>query len=448
LLLHAVCDKLSFLRAIMNSQRLSWRIGLPFALFVLAGSVALVVLIGLNLANDERVRFEQLARTNADFINRVKLPPSPRMSQELTQVLGVSVFFRKDHVLTPEPLWLVSMYKVPGLPADGKCHVLGTLEAVIVPLDSGYELVLVRHNFLFRSAASWVRPVLPVLGLFWLLALFVAWLVSRSLVRPLQHLAAKLPEIEKTDPVDLPEVERKDEIGDVARAFVRTREALQTERAERERAEKLAVLGRMTAALAHEIQNPVAAIKMHAQLWDGDGGGTAQVIEHEASRIEGLVNQWMFLSKPQPPAMSEVDVPALLAEVVKLHQAQLDHTEVNVSLQAERPLHVQGDAKRLAQVFSNLLVNAIQAMPRGGQLTITCEPTASGVKVIVTDTGRGFSDEALSRFSEFFFSEKEGGMGIGLSVASEIVKAHGGDLRVANEPVGGARVTMTLPSAP
>src|SRR5436190_5914444 len=136
----------------MNSQRLSWRIGLPFALFVLAGSVALVLIIGWNMARDERARFEQLAHTNADFINHMKLPPSPRMSQELTQVLGVSVFFRKDHVLTPEAISLVNMDEVPNLPADGKCHVLGTREAVIVPLESGQELVLVRSGFAFRSA--------------------------------------------------------------------------------------------------------------------------------------------------------------------------------------------------------------------------------------------------------------------------------------------------------
>jgi signal transduction histidine kinase len=430
----------------MNSRRLSWRIGLPFALFVLAGSVVLVLLIGWNLAREERARFETLARTNADFIDRVKLPPSLRMSQELTQVLGVSVFFRKDGVLTPEPLWLVSMFRVPGLPADGKCHVLGTLEAVVVPLESGHELVLVRTGFAFRNV-GWIRPVLPVLIFFWLLALFVAWLVSRSLVRPLQHLAAKLPDIEKPEPIDLPEAERKDEIGDVARAFVRTRGALQTERAERERAEKLAVLGRMTAALAHEIQNPVAAIKMHAQLWQGDDpNNTAQVIEHEAARIEGLVNQWMFLSKPHPPAMSGVDVSALLAQTVKAHLAQLDHAQVAVSLAADEPQKVQGDAKRLAQVFSNLLVNAIQAMATGGLLTVACTRTASGVEVTFTDTGKGFSEEALTRFSEFFFSEKEGGMGIGLSVASEIVKAHGGELRVANRAEGGARVTVSLPA--
>jgi signal transduction histidine kinase len=430
----------------VNTQRLSWRIGLPFALFVLGGSVALVLLIGWRIAHEERARFEALARTNAAFINRMNLPPSPRMANELRQVLGVGVYFRKDGVLTPEPLWLVSMFRVPALPADGKCHVLGTLEAVIAPLESGHELVLVQHNYLMRSSATWVRPVLPVLATFWVLALAFGWLVSRSLVRPLQHLASKLPDIEQPEPIDLPEAERKDEIGDVARAFVRTREALQVERAERERAEKLAVLGRMTAALAHEIHNPVAAIKMHAQLWTGDrANDTAQVIEDEASRIESLVNQWMFLSKPEPPAMSEVDVGALLAQVIKTHQAQLDHAQVTVSLEADAPQQVKGDAKRLTQVFANLLVNAIQAMPSGGQLTIGCRISGPHVAVTFTDTGKGFSDQALSRFAEFFFSEKEGGMGIGLSVAMEIVKAHGGELRVTNHEQG-ACVTVCLPA--
>jgi signal transduction histidine kinase len=338
------------------------------------------------------------------------------------------------------------MDSVPSLPADGKCRVLGTLEAVVAPLESGYDLVLVRTGFVFRNV-GWLRPVLPVLVLFWLLALFVAWLVSRSLVRPLQHLAAKLPDIETPENIELPEAGRKDEIGDVARAFVRTRAALQEERAERERAEKMAVLGRMAAALAHEIQNPVAAIKMHAQLQGAaEPDGTAQIIEREASRIESLVNQWMFLSKPQPPAMGEVDVPELLAQAVRSHQPQLDHAQVNVTLRCNDVPRVPGDARRLIQVFSNLIMNAIQAMPRGGTLSITVERTpANGVSISFADTGGGFSTEALSRFAEFFFSEKEGGMGIGLSVSSEIVKAHGGTLHVANRPDGGAVVAVTLP---
>jgi signal transduction histidine kinase len=434
----------------MNSQRLSWRIGLPFALFVLAGSVALVLWMSWRGVNAERARLAELARSNAKFLRQSHLPPSERMARQLAEVLDVPVVFLRGNTFVPSDISAfpkTSSAIAASLPEDGAAHSMGFQhEAVKAPLADGWNLVL-----WWPAMQPWsrmfARESLPVLGAFWLLALAFGWLVSRGLVRPLQHLAAKLPDIERPELIDLPEVERNDEIGDVARAFVRTREALQTERAERERAEKLAVLGRMTAALAHEIQNPVAAIKMHAQLWQGDdANGTAEVIEHEASRIESLVNQWMFLSKPQPPAMSEVDVPALLRQSVKNHQAQLDHAQVKVVLRADAPQLVQGDAKRLTQVFSNLLVNALQAMPCGGTMTIASAPAASGVEVTVTDTGKGFSDQALSRFSEFFFSEKEGGMGIGLSVASEIVKAHGGELRVENHAEGGARVTVFLPA--
>lgn len=434
----------------MMPQRLHWRIGLPFALFVLAGSVALVLWMSWRSVGAERERLASLARSNAEFLRQSKLPPSDRMARQLSEVLNARVAFVQGGLFVPNPDLSThpkSALEVRDMPADGHVRVgVGFQhEAVKVPLSDGWNLVLWWPR-LWPWSRMFALESLPALGAFWLLAIVVAWLVSRSLVRPLQHLAAKLPDIEKPGALDLPEAARKDEIGDVARAFVRTRQALQDERAERERAEKLAVLGRMTAALAHEIQNPVSAIKMHAQLWRG-GGDTLQIIEHEAARIEGLVNQWMFLSKPQPPAMSVVDVSALLAQIVKTHQAQCDHAQVRVNLALHDHLTVQGDAKRLAQVFSNLLVNAIQAMPHGGQLTVSGAPGTPGVEIRFADTGKGFSHEALARFSEFFFSEKEGGMGIGLSVASEIVKAHGGELRVENRDEGGACVTVTLPAS-
>ncbi|MEI6536374.1 MAG: ATP-binding protein, partial [Verrucomicrobiaceae bacterium] len=262
------------------------------------------------------------------------------------------------------------------------------------------------------------------------------------LVQPLRHLAAKLPEIEKPGSLELAEITRQDEIGDVARAFMRTREALQNEREQREQAEKLAVLGRMAAALAHEIQNPVAAIKMHAQLAGAD------IIENEAARIEALVSQWMFLSKPEPPAMSELDAAQLLHASLASHRAQMDHAHVRAETVMEDGLLIRGDRRRLIQVFSNLIINAVQAMPLGGLLTVSAKSISSehGTEISFVDSGSGFSERALQHFAEFFYSEKEGGMGIGLSVASEIVKAHGGELSVTNRGKGGACVTVMLPA--
>jgi signal transduction histidine kinase len=430
----------------MTLRRLAWRIGFPFAFVVLAGSVGLVMLMAWHLAGEERSRFENLARTNADFIDRTNLPASERLAEDLQQVIGSRVLFRRGEQLTPAPPpELDRLRNRAELPADRRARVVGDLEIVAVPLAADHDLVLARPAAAAWRTA-WQLHTFAVLGAFWLLALLVAWLLAQGLVRPLRHLATQLPEIEKPGPLALPEAERADEIGDVARAFLRTRAFLQSEREQRERAEKLAMLGRMTASLAHEIQNPVSAIKMHAQLWQGEGSiPTLQVIEREAERIECLLNQWLFLVRPQPPAMNPVDVAELVARVVQAHQTQLDHAEVRVVLAVEDLPRVQGDAKRLSQVFRNLLVNAVQAMPRGGQLTIAGTRSDAGVEIGFADTGRGFSTEALVRFAEFFFSEREGGMGIGLGVASEIVKAHGGELRAANLPAGGACMTVALP---
>jgi len=320
----------------------------------------------------------------------------------------------------------------------------GQFFCIAVPIEGKDDLVLVRED-----QRAWFDPMLvQVVAAFLLLAVLTAWLVVRGLVRPLRRLARQLPEIETAGTLDVPETSRQDEIGDLARAFVRTRQALHGEQAARERMEKLAVLGRMTAALAHEVQNPVAAIRMHAQLWRGaQDDGTAAVIEHEAARIESMLNQWLFLTRPEPPATAPVDVGALLAQLVAAQKNQTEHAAVAVQLDAPAGLVASADRRRLEQVFRNLLTNALQAMPGGGTLSIRAARAGDVLRVTFADDGPGFSPVALQRFAEFFFSEREGGMGIGLSVASEILKAHGGRLLTANRDGGGAVVTVELPLA-
>jgi signal transduction histidine kinase len=106
-----------------------------------------------------------------------------------------------------------------------------------------------------------------------------------------------------------------------------------------------------------------------------------------------------------------------------------------------------GDAQRLGQAFRNLIVNAIQAMPRGGSLRIEAEHREKAVIMRFIDSGSGFSDAALARGAELFFTEKEGGMGVGLNIVASIVQAHGGRLEWRNDPKGGAVVGVSLTSA-
>ncbi len=429
----------------MPFHRLSWRIGLPFVLLVLAETVTLVVYMTMQIAAEERTRLEQLAATDATFLAQAGYQATDRMATDLQRVTGFAVHFRRHEVLTPaaESPELASV--LSKVAADGRAHRHRDLEFVAVPLRDADELLLVR-----RVGHELRDPrILQVLVAFWLLALLIAWLAARGLVRPLRHLAAQLPGIESPGPLVLPESARTDEIGDLARSFLRTRQALHDEREQRARAEKLAVLGRMTAALAHEIQNPVAAIKLHTQLLrGGPTDSTADILEHEVGRIENLLNQWLFLGRPEPPVVRDVELPHLLAQVLQTHRAQLDHAKVHAELRAGAPLVVACDAKRLGQVFSNLVTNATQAMPRGGTLTVEARSLGTSVVIEFRDQGSGFSAAALAHFAEFFFSEKEGGMGIGLSVANEIVKAHGGSLHATNLASGGAMVTVILPHHP
>jgi len=435
----------------MPVSRLSWRIAFPFAAFVLVGSLALAFWMSWMSVNAERRRLEMLAKSSAELVQRMRLPPSERMAVELSEVLHVGVLFQMADRLVPAGTLEAhpqTAAAIIGIAPDGRSvtGVGAQHEAVKRPLADGWNLVLWRPQLWL-----WPRVLEPqsllALAVFWIAALLLASTVVRGLVRPLRHLSARLPDIEKPGPMELPEASRPDEIGDLARAFLRTREALHSERTQREQSEKMAVLGRMTTALAHEIQNPVSAIKMHAQLAAMDEGhhGGNSVIVSEVNRIESLVNQWLFLSKPEPPVLSPLEVPLIIDKTLKAHQAQLSHAGVTAIAHASEGM-VMGDGKRLQQVFSNLVMNAIQAMPEGGQLDVIVRSHNGSLDVVFVDTGHGFSEEALKRFSEFFFSEKEGGMGIGLNVATEIIKAHHGSLTVENRVHGGATVTVRLPA--
>ncbi len=412
---------------------------------MLVAIVGLAQLLGRQIGDEDRARLVEVAAGHARVIENTSLPPEDDVARRLAEVSGYQVFFRSGRAaLHPELPPALTALPLADVPADGVAHRVGEHEIVALPIQGGRDLVVVGavpNYWLDARVLSGIAALLAV-------AVLAAWLVVRNLVHPLRQLATRLPDIERRGSVDLPAARRNDELGDVVRSFLRTRQALQEEQDARQRAEKLAVLGRMTAALAHEVQNPVAAIRMHAQLWQrGIDEGAAAGVEAEVERIENLLNQWLFLTRPEPPAVAPLDLTALLRRIVAAHRPQAAHASAVVELEVEDGLVVRGDARRLEQVVRNLLTNALQAMPGGGRLRIAARADGDRVRITFADSGGGFSPTALQRFTEYFYSEREGGMGIGLAVANEIVKAHDGSLRAANAATGGAIVTVEIPIA-
>lgn len=435
----------------MNS--LARRLALPIVGFVVAGSLALVWWLGREAERVSRETFASMARTNADFIRKENLPLSDRTAAALSEVLGVGVYFAsagtapeiQSTPITPELLALPMrapgvVSQLPGLPG----------EVVALPIANGASMYLYRPTP-SRTGFLTEKRTLVLLGVFWVLSLGLAWVLAQGLVRPLRAFAARLPRIaeEKGDPI--PEVARKDEIGQLARAYSETRAQLAAERTAREQAERLATLGRMATGLAHEINNPVAAIKLHAQLLEMEVTGTPPerlgIILAESAKIEGLVSQWMFLARPQPPLTAPCDLSQLVAAGVKSLEPAAQHARVGIINELPPGLEVMADHRRIAQAIANVIINAIHAMAAtGGTLTISATRETPTIHLHFTDTGSGFSADALDRATELFYSEKEGGMGIGLNVTAEILRAHNGGLVLKNVPRGsGAVVTMHLP---
>lgn len=434
---------------------LAVRLGLVIGGFGLVGSAALVWWVLADEAAVSRERFLEEGRSNAAFVSRTGLPASVQMARQLSEVLGLEVRFHteKGGVIAPGVSSPAPWREMPGGMPEGTVAAAGGWEFLALPVRSGEQLYLARP-----AQPAWrgvLRPrALIGLGVFWAALLALALGISRTLVRPLQALARTLPDLSGDDPLTIPAAARRgDEIGSLAAGLAATHAQLTAERQKRMESERMALLGRMAAGLAHEINNPAAAIRLHAQLLarslagNAAAGQSAQTIASEAGRIEELVNQWLFLTRPVPPRRSMLPLGPLVEESLAAARPSAEHGGVAlVATGIPAVAAVCGDRRRLRQVLGNLISNALHATPEGGSVTLSVRHGAPGTwEIVCQDTGAGFSPAALERGTSLFFSEKEGGLGIGLSVSAEIAAAHGGSLSLTNTAAGAAAI-LTLPA--
>jgi signal transduction histidine kinase len=424
-------------------------------LFALLGSLALVWAFERRIEREERRAFEELARVNTGFLERSRLPHTAKLAGQLGEIIGAQVFFwqtKTGEVIGKKGDSLPGLAFKMGF--DGRVETISRgLWMVGLPGPDETKVVFVRTAATRLHAMS-LSDTWVALAVFWSLSLALGWGLARMVSGPLRDMAKSLPMVGTEN--DLPElpVMRRDEIGQLAQTLTRTHQSLRDERERRRAAERHALLGRMAASLAHEVRNPVAAIRLHAQLLEHanpeESGISRKLIESEAGRIEELVSQWLNHARPVPPVLTEVDLIESLRHAVRLMEPQARHAGVRIGIIAgDAPsLVIPADRHRIQQVFGNLLRNAVQAMPSGGAITARVLDEAMSVAVLIEDEGGGFSASALARSGEPFYSEKEGGMGLGLAVAKEICLAHGGGLVVENRSGGGAAVRAEFSKNP
>jgi signal transduction histidine kinase len=218
------------------------------------------------------------------------------------------------------------------------------------------------------------------------------------------------------------------------------------------RADKLATIGELAAGAAHEIRNPLTAVKSSLQyLQDKNPDETARKLLttalEETGRIEEILSGMLSLSRPSEMKKERHDLSETLRECLELISFQARKNKV-VIVQAypAAPIVLVADRSQLKQLFLNILLNAVQAMPDGGEIRVQAS-VPDGVKALVSvaDTGEGILEENLDRIFDPFFTTKKGGTGLGLSICYGIVKSHEGEIEAKSRPGQGTTVIVKLP---
>jgi len=367
--------------------------------------------------------------------------------------------------------------------SSSACHAHPPESQVLGVLDVGYSLGQVD-----RSLSEFRRFSLLITALASLcIAAFFWYFARRRVVRPVEALVQATRRVAHDELDTEIHVDVKGELGLLAASFnemVRSLRRMEGELrqltdnlehkvAERTaeltaaqdtlvRTEKLSSLGKLSASIAHEINNPLAGILTFAKLMIrtleqgpvGDGERKTLVrqlalVQRETERCSAIVRNLLDFARERPLSLKEVNANLVVDEVFSLisNQSAMQGVELAKDLASLPP--VEADFGQLRQAFVNIAMNAIEAMPKGGHLRVTTRPLPEedGVEIAFQDDGPGVPPELMQKIFDPFFTTKEKGTGLGLSVVYGIVERHKGRVEVESEPGKGTRFTIRLPVA-
>jgi two-component system sensor histidine kinase PilS (NtrC family) len=224
------------------------------------------------------------------------------------------------------------------------------------------------------------------------------------------------------------------------------------------RQERLASVGSLAAGIAHEIRNPLASLSGSIQVLQGeldlkgDNEHLMEIVVRETDRLNMIITEFLEYARPKTGHDDRIPLPSLLSETCTLLRNSRECVPgLHIACHVDATIMIQGDARRLRQVFWNLLINANQAMPNGGEITLSATPVSHVednsvcCEIVVSDTGPGIAPEDLGKIFDPFFTTKPGGTGLGLSIVHRIIEDHGGAISVESVLGKGTTFRIRLP---
>jgi signal transduction histidine kinase len=363
----------------------------------------------------------------------------------------------------------VHTYQLDGVTTYAQAMPTGQYAANVA--DRGVAIILRDLAYIERNLSDFTQQIVIVAGsLILTLTLGIWWLLRKNVANPLALLVGGVERVAAGDLSVAAPVQRPDEIGRLASAFNhmtaslrRTAEELEAKgrtnlALERrlQHAQRLTLIGQLTASIAHQIGSPLNVILGRAQYALKLGGQSErderhfQEIAMGADRVSRIIEQLLSQARKVRGPVVAVDIERVIRETLEFLSAECDRCGIATSVEAESDMYVEGRRDELEQVILNLCLNAIQAQPRGGCLMLAAHHVGergASIQVDVVDKGPGVERELRERIFEPFFTTKPHGQGtgLGLAICDEMVRRQGGTIVVADAPGGGALFRITLP---
>lgn len=342
-------------------------------------------------------------------------------------------------------------------------HYLGEKAAAYAPISTmDWSLAVSIPIEEFKKEAKILRKrILEVVIITLLLAIFVVAILSYHLLRPIKRLAAATERIADGNLAQAIPVKSSDEMGMLTRSFNRMVENLRRMRDELVRSEKLIAMGKLSAGVAHEIRNPLNAMKGAIVYLQRRRAGDGLILEYtgiileEVERLNRFVTEFLSYARQPPLNLIPEDLNGLIGKTTTLFEEKL--REKKIVLLKDLDPHLPKfpmDSHQIGQVIANLLINAMDAMPKGGKLEISTKVVKDNVsehpqgKVVMTmkDNGTGIPEDDLIGIFDPFFTTKEKGAGLGLSISFKIIENHGGALGIESLEGEGTTLKLELPT--
>jgi signal transduction histidine kinase len=434
---------------------------------------------------DERERAERMARTiqiAVDSALAERVRPTGEIAELLQQLAQGQREVEGIRLVDRDGQTLATSGPLPASPrADASRLVYTVPVRYLAPAgrsrltlrQASLEIALVVSDSATMGRQA-IRDVLFRVGvLTGVLALVIALVLQREVLRPLADLARSIRNLGEGRPGPPLPVKRRDELGALAETFNRMAERLEEARArivaegeyaldleqQLRRSETLAVAGKLASGIAHEVGTPLNIISGRAEIVlrslpsEHPGREDLERIIYQIDRVSNIVRSLLDSVRVGKPEVRRVPVGVLIDRLQLLLEHVLRKREISIETVVPEDLaDVAGDPGRLQQVFINLLVNATEATPPSGRITINARPCLNdgrdGVSVEVSDTGIGIGPGALGQVFEPFFTTKPAGQGtgLGLAITRDIVREHGGTIVARSRPGQGSCFTVWLPA--